>query len=79
MLKKDKASGSLFDLQFAKLFGAQVIVTTTSVQKLEHLNSLGWDEVINYNKTLYLGRKVVEITDGQVADLVVEIGRVKTL
>jgi NADPH:quinone reductase-like Zn-dependent oxidoreductase len=42
---------SLFALQFAKLFGARVIATTSSDEKAKLLKELGADEVINYRTT----------------------------
>jgi NADPH:quinone reductase-like Zn-dependent oxidoreductase len=42
---------SLFALQFAKLFGARVISTTSSDEKAKSLKAAGADDVINYVKT----------------------------
>ena len=39
---------SLFALQFAKLYGARVIATTSSDEKAKQLTALGADEVVNY-------------------------------
>jgi NADPH:quinone reductase-like Zn-dependent oxidoreductase len=39
---------SLFSLQFAKLFGARVIATTSGEEKAFRLKSLGADDVVNY-------------------------------
>src|SRR4030095_8213444 len=39
---------SLFALQFAKLFGARIIATTSSEERAERLKAAGADEVINY-------------------------------
>jgi NADPH:quinone reductase-like Zn-dependent oxidoreductase len=39
---------SVFALQFAKLFGARVISTSSSDEKCAHLRKLGADETVNY-------------------------------
>src|SRR5262249_11572360 len=62
---------ALFALQFAKMFGARVIVTSSSDVKLARARELGADEGINYRTTPYWPSHVLELTDGQGADLVV--------
>jgi NADPH:quinone reductase-like Zn-dependent oxidoreductase len=42
---------SIFALQFAKLRGARVIVTSSSAQKLERARALGADDLIDYRQT----------------------------
>ena len=42
---------SIFTLQFAKMAGARVIVTSSSGEKLERAKSMGADVLINYKKT----------------------------
>lgn len=70
---------SVFALQFAKLFGARAISTTSSDAKAERLRALGADEVINYKKTPDWDEEVMRLTDGMGADLVVEVGGANTL
>jgi NADPH:quinone reductase-like Zn-dependent oxidoreductase len=70
---------SLFALQFAKLHGATVIVTSSSDDKLERANSLGADFGINYRSTLDWDKSVLELTHGRGADLVVDVGGAATL
>jgi NADPH:quinone reductase-like Zn-dependent oxidoreductase len=70
---------SIFALQFAKLFGARVISTTSSDVKAERLRALGADEVINYNATPEWDREVMRLTDNAGADLIVEVGGAGTL
>ncbi len=70
---------SIFALQLAKAMGARVISTSSSDEKLERLKSLGADEVINYKATEEWGKKVLDLTDGRGADIVVEVGGPKTL
>ncbi|MBV9229764.1 MAG: NAD(P)-dependent alcohol dehydrogenase [Chloroflexi bacterium] len=70
---------SLFALQFAKLFGARVIATTSSDDKAERLKGLGADDVINYRTTPDWHEAVRELTGGQGVDRVIEVGGVGTL
>jgi len=70
---------SIFALQFAKLFGARVISTTSSDEKAERLRSLGADEVINYKATPDWDKEVMKITGGLGADVIVEVGGAGTL
>ncbi|HEX5228909.1 MAG TPA: NAD(P)-dependent alcohol dehydrogenase, partial [Bryobacteraceae bacterium] len=42
---------SIFGLQFAKLHGARVIITSSSDEKLARAKALGADETINYKTT----------------------------
>jgi NADPH:quinone reductase-like Zn-dependent oxidoreductase len=65
---------SLFALQFAKLFGARVISTTSSDEKAKSLKAAGADDVINYVKTPAWHVAVREMTGGRGVDQVVEIG-----
>ncbi len=70
---------SLFALQFAKLAGARVIVTSSSDEKLARARALGADELVNYAKTPEWDREVLRLTDGRGVDLVVEVGGLGTL
>ncbi len=70
---------SIFALQFAKLFGARVIVTSSQDEKLERARELGADDGINYRETPSWGARVKELTRGAGADLVVEVGGAGTL
>lgn len=70
---------SIFALQFAKAAGCRVISTSSSDQKLEHLKSLGADELINYKDTPDWAARALELTDGRGVDEVVEIGGAGTL
>lgn len=65
---------SLFALQFAKLLGARVIITSSSDEKLERARALGADVLLNYRRDPDWDRGVVEHTNGQGADLVVDVG-----
>lgn len=70
---------SIFALQFAKLFGAKVIITSSSDEKLERARALGADETINYRSHPDWQNKVLQLTDGIGVDLVVEVGGAGTL
>jgi NADPH:quinone reductase-like Zn-dependent oxidoreductase len=70
---------SLFALQFAKATGARVIATSSSEEKLEKLERLGADFVINYNVVPDWGTKAKDLTDGRGVDHVIEVGGPGTL
>lgn len=65
---------SIFALQFAKAAGCEVIATSSSNEKLERLQAMGADHLINYKETERWGSKALELTGGRGADLIVEIG-----
>jgi NADPH:quinone reductase-like Zn-dependent oxidoreductase len=64
---------SLFALQFARLRGAEVIVTSRSDEKLERARALGASHGINYRTTPAWEERVVEITSGRGVDHVVDV------
>jgi NADPH:quinone reductase-like Zn-dependent oxidoreductase len=67
---------SSWGLKLAKLAGAKVVITSSSDAKLERMKALGADVGINYKTNPNWGRKVVELTDGRGADIVLEnVGR----
>ena len=70
---------SLFALQFAKAAGCRVISTSSSDAKLERLEAMGADALINYRDTPEWGKRAAELTDGRGVDVVVEIGGAGTL
>ena len=70
---------SIFALQFARLLGARVIITSSSDEKLERARELGADAGINYRTTPEWFRRVLELTDGRGGDHVVEVGGSGTL
>jgi NADPH:quinone reductase-like Zn-dependent oxidoreductase len=65
---------SLFALQFAKLLGARVIATTSTLDKAARLRELGADEVIDYVAVPEWARVVRELTGGIGADRIVDVG-----
>ncbi|MDT3429149.1 NADPH:quinone reductase-like Zn-dependent oxidoreductase [Paenibacillus forsythiae] len=70
---------SLFALQFAKLHGATVIVTSSSDEKLKRAKELGADFGINYRQTPEWDKAVLEQTEGRGADHIVDLGGSATL
>ncbi|MEQ1863048.1 MAG: NAD(P)-dependent alcohol dehydrogenase [Micropepsaceae bacterium] len=70
---------SIFALQFAKASGAEVIVTSSSDEKLARAKAMGADHLVNYKKTPEWSKAVREITGGRGADHVVEVGGAGTL
>jgi NADPH:quinone reductase-like Zn-dependent oxidoreductase len=69
---------ALFALQFAKMMGARVILTSKSDEKLERARKLGADETINYITHPDWEKKARAIVPDGV-DLVVELGGQSTL
>jgi NADPH:quinone reductase-like Zn-dependent oxidoreductase len=70
---------SIFALQFAKLHGARVIITSSSDAKLERAKDLGADVMINYRTMPDWEKRVFELTDRVGVDHVVEVGGAGTL
>jgi NADPH:quinone reductase-like Zn-dependent oxidoreductase len=62
---------SVFAMQWAKMLGARVIVTSSSDEKLERMRELGADETINYRATPEWWEAVMDLTGGRGANLVV--------
>jgi NADPH:quinone reductase-like Zn-dependent oxidoreductase len=65
---------SFFALQFAKMLGAFVIMTSSSDDKLNKGRAMGADETINYLNVAQRGIRAREITKGKGVDHVVEVG-----
>ena len=70
---------SIYALQLAHAMGAEVIVTSSSDEKLARAKELGADHVINYRQEPKWGRKVLELTGDRGVDIVVEVGGPGTL
>src|SRR5262249_61589904 len=70
---------SLFALQFARLAGARVIITSSSDDKLKRALGMGAADGINYKATPEWGERVRELTGGRGVDHVVEVGGAGTL
>lgn len=70
---------SIFALQFAKMAGARVIITSSSDEKLARAKELGADHVINYRTNPEWQEEVLALTGGRGADHAVEVGGPGTL
>ena len=66
---------SMFAVQFAKLFGARVVMTSSSDEKMAKVRATyGVDEGINYKKFPEWSKQVLQVTGGHGADFVVDVG-----
>jgi NADPH:quinone reductase-like Zn-dependent oxidoreductase len=70
---------SLFGLQFARMHGARVLITSSSDAKLELARRMGADATVNYVQTPDWPSAVREFTGGRGADVVLEVGGAGTL
>ncbi len=70
---------SIFALQFAKMHGARVIITSSSDEKLERAKGLGADETINYKSAKDWDKEVLSRTNKIGVDHVIEVGGAGTL
>jgi NADPH:quinone reductase-like Zn-dependent oxidoreductase len=70
---------SIFALQFARMLGARVIITSSHDEKLERARALGADGTVNYKKHPNWEEKVLELTGGKGVDHVLEVGGAQTL
>ncbi|MEJ7849601.1 MAG: NAD(P)-dependent alcohol dehydrogenase [Pyrinomonadaceae bacterium] len=65
---------SVFAIQIAKMFGARIISTSSSSEKLAKARELGAFETINYKEREDWDKAVMEITGKRGVDHVVEVG-----
>jgi NADPH:quinone reductase-like Zn-dependent oxidoreductase len=70
---------ALFALQFAKLVGARVIITSKSDEKLARCQSLGADHTINYVTEPKWEKVAQALTNGRGVDHLIELGGALTL
>jgi NADPH:quinone reductase-like Zn-dependent oxidoreductase len=70
---------SIFALQFARLAGARLTVTSKSDEKLQEAAKLGAVDLINYRSTPDWDQKALELTNGIGVDHIVEVGGPGTL
>jgi NADPH:quinone reductase-like Zn-dependent oxidoreductase len=70
---------AMFGLQLGRLLGAQVIVTSSSDEKLEQARRHGAWQTINYRSVPAWGAKARELTGGRGVDHVLELGGGATL
>jgi NADPH:quinone reductase-like Zn-dependent oxidoreductase len=70
---------SMFALQFARMGGARVILTSSSDDKIARARELGAGEAVNYASTPDWEKRVRELTGGRGVDHVIEVGGAGTL
>jgi NADPH:quinone reductase-like Zn-dependent oxidoreductase len=70
---------SVFALQFARMLGARVVVTSSSDAKLDRALELGASDAINYRKTPEWGAAVRQLGGNRGVDHIVEVGGAGTL
>lgn len=70
---------SVFALQFAKAAGAEVIITSSSNEKLQQAQDLGADHLINYREREDWDTPALEMTNKRGVDHVIEVGGPGTL
>lgn len=61
---------SVFGMQWAKMLGARVIVTSSSDEKLERMKALGADMTVNYRTNPEWSQQVLDLTSGEGANVV---------
>src|SRR5262249_11346152 len=70
---------SLFALQFARMSGARVLITSSSDDKLKRARELGASDGINYKSNPDWDKAARELTGGTGVDHVVEVGGAGTM
>lgn len=70
---------SVFAMQFAAACGARIILTSSSDAKLSRTQSIAAHEGINYRNVPQWSQKVLELTRGHGADLIIDVGGKSTL
>jgi NADPH:quinone reductase-like Zn-dependent oxidoreductase len=70
---------SIFGLQLAKAIGVEVVITSSSDDKLARAKLMGADHGINYKTTPDWEKAVVAMTGGRGVDCVVEVGGAGTI
>lgn len=65
---------SIFGLQIAKMFGAAVVATSSSDEKLARVKDMGAAHCINYKTTPDWEKAALDFTGGRGVDQVVEVG-----
>ncbi|MBC7798000.1 MAG: NAD(P)-dependent alcohol dehydrogenase [Pyrinomonadaceae bacterium] len=70
---------SVFAIQFAKAFGAEVYATSSSDEKLAKAKELGASKLINYKTTPDWDKEIFTLSDKKGVDHIVEVGGGGTL
>ena len=63
---------SVFGMQWTKMLGARVIITSSSDEKLARMKDLGADDGINYRANPNWHEDVLRLTDGEGADIILK-------
>ena len=79
ILTQGSGGVSIFALQFARMFGARVIGTSSSAAKAERLKKMGAQAVIDYRATPDWDKEAMKLTANRGADIIVEVGGAGTL
>ena len=66
-------------MQFAAASGARIILTSSSDDKLSRAKSIAAHDGINYRNTPEWSKRVLELTAGHGADVIVDVGGKSTL
>lgn len=74
VLVQGTGSVSIFALQFAAAAKARVVVTSSSDDKLVRVRELGARDGINYRTYPNWSERLMQVTNGHGADLVVDVG-----
>ncbi len=70
---------SLFAISFAKMAGAKIIVVSAKEEKYQELKAHGATECLNYKTNSKWDDHVLELTNGNGVDQVIELGGANTL
>jgi NADPH:quinone reductase-like Zn-dependent oxidoreductase len=70
---------SIFALQMASVLGTRIIITSSSDEKLEKAKELGATDLINYKTREDWDKAVLELTEKQGVEHVVEVGGAGTM
>lgn len=70
---------ALFSLQVARMFGARVLAITSTDEKAEKLKEMGAESVVNYRTFPDWEKEILDFTDGNGVDKVIDIAGEKTI
>jgi NADPH:quinone reductase-like Zn-dependent oxidoreductase len=70
---------NMFAAQFASTVGVDVIITSSSDEKIEQLKEMGYTKFVNYVKNPDWDAEVLKLTDGVGASHIIECGGMGTL
>jgi NADPH:quinone reductase-like Zn-dependent oxidoreductase len=70
---------SIFAMQFAGVFGCRTIITSSDNEKLKRAKELGASDLINYKERMDWDKAVLELTEKQGVEQIVEVGGAGTM